>query len=345
MDAARVLRLVGTQNQKNNPEITYRNVHVIDREYFSQIKHTLKGLIEGLKNAQPENPEELNVCIAEWQQTLAKLAKSEADIIRPEGDSTTRLDTEDFRIADGEYWRQSTLHHHHPRVTWLSAEVSGIAKWVETYQLHETLRELYGTPELLLPLSELKGKDWKESKGYISWIPCNYVMLTRCHGSTLEEQKANIFRHCAEYREQGIYEPNQIIQIGSKLLVEWTYSSVVPGTALPRWQPVQEHLRGHFQDWGAMENPEYQKATALLPVPGFVYENGETACLVHSELEKRYTFNGLANAVLNWSQKECKKYQEEKEARKAILKIAQIEDIEQLKRAVQAIPVEVHLSM
>ena len=342
VDAARVLRLVGTKNQKNNPEIMYRDVHVIDREYFSKIQITLKGLIDGLENAQPEKPEELNACVSEWQQTLAKLAETEADIIRPESEQTTRIDTEDFRIADGEYWRLSTLHHHHPRATWLSAEVSGIVKWIETYQLHETLRELYGTPGLLLSLSELKGKERKESKGYISWIPCNYVMLTRCPGKTLEEQIANIFRHCAEYREAGIYEPNQIIQIGTKLLVLWTYSSVLSGKALARWQPVQEHLRGHFKDWGAMENSEYQKATALLPVPGFVYENGETARLVYSELEKRYTFNGLANAVLNWSQKECKKYQEEKEARKAVLKIAQIEDIEQLKRAVQAIPVEAH---
>ena len=89
-----------------------------------------------------------------------------------------------------------------------------------------------------------------------------------------------------------------------------------------------------------MENPEYQKATALLPVPGFVYGNGETARLVYSELEKRYTFNGLANAVLNWSQEECKKYQEEKEARKATLKIALIEKREQLKQAVNGIAVE-----
>ncbi|MBQ3456920.1 MAG: hypothetical protein IJG36_10815, partial [Synergistaceae bacterium] len=343
VDAARVLRLVGTKNHKKNPEIMNRNVHVINREYFSKIKITLKELIEGLENAQPEKPEELNVCVSKWRQTLSKRAEAEADIIRPESEQGTRLDTEDFRIADEEYWRLSTLHHHRPRATWLSAEVSGRAKWIETYQLHETLRELYGTSGLLLSLCELKSKERKESKGYISWIPCNYVILTRCPGKTLEEQIANIFKRCAEYREVGIYEPNQIIQIGTKLLVEWTYSSVLPGKALPRWHPVQEHLCGYFKDWGAMENPEYLKATALLPVPGFVYENGETARLVYSELEKRYTFNGLANAVLNWTQKECKKYQEEKEARKAILKIAQIEDIEQLKRAVQAIPVEAHI--
>ena len=43
---------------------------------------------------------------------------------------------------------------------------------------------------------------------------------------------------------------------------------------------------------------------------------------------------------MNWTQKECKKYREEKEARKEILKIALTENIEQLKRAVKAISVE-----
>ena len=340
VDAARVLRLVGTKNQKDNPEITNRNVRVIDREYFSQIHITLKGLIEGLENSDPENAYEFDACKLEWQKTLEKLETAESEIIRPESEQATRLDTEDFRIADGEYWRLNTLHHHRPRATWLSAEVSGRSKWIETYQLHETLREFYGTPELLLSLSELTGRERKESRGFIEWIPCNYVMLTRCPGSTLEEQIANIFRHCAEYRGVGIYEPNQIIQIGTKLLVEWTYSSVLPGKALSRWHRVQEFLSRHFEDWGAMENPEYQKATALLPIPGFVYGDGKTAKLVYSELEKRYTFNGLANAVLNWSQKECKKYQEEKEAHKAILKIALIENLEQLKHAVNAITVK-----
>ena len=337
VDAARVLRLVGTKNQKDNPEITNRNVHVVDREYFSQMQITLRGLIEGLENSQPENTEDFNACKSEWRQTLKKLEKAETEIIRPEAEYTTGLDTEDFRIVDGEYWRLNTLHHHRPRATWLGAEVSGTAKWLETYQLHGTLRELYGTPDFLLSLSELTGRERKESRGYVEWIPCNYVVLTHCPGGTFEEQKANIFRHCEEYREVGIYEPNQIIQIGTKLLVEWTYSSVLPGKALSRWHRVQEFLSRHFEDWGARENPEYQKATALLPVPGFVYGDGETARLVYSELEKRYTFNGLANAVLNWSQKECKKYQEEKEARKAILKIALIENIEQLKQVKQAV--------
>ena len=341
VDAARVLRLVGTKNHKDSPIISDKKVRLIDREFFAGITITLNRLIEGLEKSEPENHEEFNACISEWQEESQKLSTAEADIIRPEPEKAMEFNSEDFRIADGEYWRLNTLNHHHPRATWLSAEVLGVTKWIETYQLHETLKKLYGTPDLLLSLSELTGQERKEQRGFIEWIPCNYVVLSHCPGATLEEQKANIFARCDGYREVGIYEPNQIIQIGTKLLVEWTYSSVLPGKALSRWQRTQEFLCRHFEDWGAMDNPEYLKATALLPVPGFVYD-GETARLVYSELEKRYTFNSLANAVLNWSQAECKKYQAEKEARKAIRKIALAENLEQLKTAVNAVSAETY---
>lgn len=65
-----------------------------------------------------------------------------------------------------------------------------------------------------------------------------------------------------------------------------------------------------------MDNPEYLKATALLPVPGFEYD-GERARLVYSELTKRYTFNRLAKAVLPYSQKEAKEGKEKNAAEKA----------------------------
>ena len=65
-----------------------------------------------------------------------------------------------------------------------------------------------------------------------------------------------------------------------------------------------------------MDNPEYLKATALLPVPGFEYD-GEIARLEYSELTKRYTFNRLAKAVLPYSQKEAKEGKEKNAAEKA----------------------------
>ena len=60
-----------------------------------------------------------------------------------------------------------------------------------------------------------------------------------------------------------------------------------------------------------MDNPEYLKATALFPVPGFEYE-GEIARLEYSELTKRYTFDLLAKAVLNFSQREVEEYRKRK---------------------------------
>ncbi len=315
VDAARVLRLVGTLNHKDSPIIKERVVHVIDREFFSGAKISLRELVKNLESSKPENPEEFNAVKSEWQRKLSQLSIKEANMLRPDSEIID-YDSEDYRKADGYYWLNSTLHHHHPRATYLAAEISGVTKWIETYHLHESLKMLYGTPNLKLSLSELKAQEREEKRDAIEWIPCNYVVLSRCPGETFDEQKKNIFIRCHEYREVGIPEPNQIIKIGSTLLVEWTYQSVLTWRALSRWQVTQEYLCHHFEDWGAMDDLEYLKATALLPVPGFVYD-GETARLEYSDLSKRYTFNRLANAVLNFSQKEVKDYKEKKAAEKA----------------------------
>ena len=95
------------------------------------------------------------------------------------------------------------MRHHKLHATYLATEVSGITKWVDTYHLHESLRLLYGTPDIRLSLSELKRQERVEQREAIKWIPCNYVMLSRCPGATLEEQKRNIFVRCHEYREVG----------------------------------------------------------------------------------------------------------------------------------------------
>ncbi|MBQ6001827.1 MAG: hypothetical protein IJL18_03125, partial [Synergistaceae bacterium] len=94
------------------------------------------------------------------------------------------------------------------------------------------------------------------------------------------------------------------------------YQSVLTGLALSRWQDTQEFICRHFEDWGAMDDREYLKATALLPVPGFEYD-GEIARLEYSELTKRYTFNRLAKAVLHFSQKEVEEYRKRKAEEKA----------------------------
>ncbi|MBQ6773014.1 MAG: hypothetical protein IJP48_03020 [Synergistaceae bacterium] len=263
-DAARVLRLVGSKNHKDSPIIHERTVHVIDREFFSAIKVTLKGLVEDLEKSQPENPDEFSAVKTEWQKTLAQLSIQEANLIRPEAEViNANRDSEDYRLADNYYWLESTLRHHKLHATYLEAEVSGVKKWVETYHLHNALRQLYGMPNVRLSLSELKGQERLEQREAIEWIPCNYVMLNRCPGATLEEQKRNIFKRCHEYRDVGFPEPNQIIKIGDKLLVEWTYQSVLTGLALSRWQDTQEFICRHFEDWGAMDDPEYLKTIMI----------------------------------------------------------------------------------
>lgn len=315
-DGARVLRLVGTLNHKENSIVKDRNVRVIDREFFSKNKISFREFLDGLEKSQPGNPEDFDKVKADRQKTLAQLSLKEAAMLRPASERKIDFESPEFKKADEYYWLENTLRHHKLHATYIAAEISGVTKWIETYQLHQTLRLIYGTPNLKLSLSELKGQELIEKKEALEWIPCSYVVLSRCPGETFEEQKENIFARCREYRGKGIPEPNQIIRIGKTLLVEWTYQSVLIYKALSRWQIVQEFLCRHFEDWGAMDNPEYLKATALLPVPGFVYD-GETASLEYSDLRKFYTFHRLANAVLNFSQKEVEEYKKQKTAEKA----------------------------
>ncbi|MBR2208735.1 MAG: hypothetical protein IJ859_08030 [Synergistaceae bacterium] len=310
-DGARVLRLVGTLNHKENSIVKDRNVRVIDREFFSKNKISFREFLDGLEKSQPENADDFDKVKADWQRTLAQLSIREAAMLRPDSEMKIDFESPEFKRADEYYWLENTLRHHKLHATYIAAEISGVTKWIETYQLHQTLRMLYGTPNLKLSLSELKSPELAEKKEALEWIPCNYVVLSRCTGETVEEQKENIFARCHEYRGRGIPEPNQIIKIGKTLLVEWTYQSVLIYKALSRWQMVQEFLCRHFEDWGAMDNPEYLKATALLPVPGFVYD-GETVRLEYSDLGKLYTFHRLANAVLNFSQKEVEEYRKQK---------------------------------
>ena len=83
VDAARVLRLAGTQNQKANPEIRDRKVRVMSAETSTERKLTLKWLIEELEASKPENPEEFNALIAERKKQKPEQPKVEAKTICP----------------------------------------------------------------------------------------------------------------------------------------------------------------------------------------------------------------------------------------------------------------------
>ena len=266
------------------------------------------------------NPEVFNALVAQWRKRLPEQTKAEARVIRLDSGTEHSVVPEDTE-AD---WMKTVLRRKSDKQTYLRVKIGDCPEQIiETRQLRELLRRRYGTPNVRVSLSELISANVKASPAY---IPSNYVLLTQCPGATFEEQKENIFRRCDEYREVGIPRPNQIVRIGSTLLVEWKYSSRLPGYAQPRWKPTQEFLCRYFEDWGAMESPDYLTEAALLPVAGFVYENGETTSLEYIEPKREYTFDCLASAVLNFSQEEVRKYEElkrkEKAAREAFRKLS-----------------------
>ena len=310
VDAARVLRLAGTQNQKANPEIRDRKVRVISAESQSERKITLTGFIEGLEASKPANPDVFNALVAEWRKRQPEQPKAEAKIISLDSGMGHPVVPEDTE-AD---WVKTILRRKSDKQTYLRVKIGDSPEQViETRRLREFLRKCYGTANVKVSLSELISANVKASPAY---IPSNYVVLTQCLGATIEEQKENIFRRCDEYREVGIPRPNQIVMVGSTLLVEWKYSSRLPGYALARWKPTQEYLCRYFEDWGAMESPDYLTESVLLPVTGFEYENGETASLEYTA-KREYSFDCLARAVLNFSQEEVRKYEEQKRKEKA----------------------------
>lgn len=314
IDGSRVLRLVGSINHKKGVLDNETRVYKISDTAF-----TFENMFDILSKSQPVNPEEFNVCVENWEKCREKNKLAEANVIKPTDHEIEVNDyiaeLQEFNQAD-RYWILNTLNHHRQRATWLRFEnTDGQAKWIATEDLHKTLKAIYKTPNLKLSISEFKERD--DSKPVITHIPFNYVVLSRCPGNTFEEKLSNIQKRCNVFREKGIPEANQVITVGETLIVEWSYIGFLPGYALSRWEVTQEFLCHHFEDWGAMDNPEYLKATAALPIPGFVY-NGETAKLEYYSAEKKYNFGTLATAVLNFNQNQVREYKAEKATRKAL---------------------------
>ena len=310
VDAARVLRLAGTQNQKANPEIHDRKVRVMSAESFSERKLTLKGLIEELEGSKPENPEEFNALIAERNKRKPEQPKVEENAICSKSEQEAQVVPEGAE-ADcmKTSLRSKSGKHTNLRIGDNPEQI------IETSQLGKILRILSGTAKVRnLSLSEQASANHKVSSEY---IPANYVVMSKCPGATIEEQNANICKRCDEYREVGIPSPNHIIRKGSTLLAVWKYIYGLPDYAYSRWQVTQELLCRHFEDWGAMEKPESLTETKLLPIAGIEYDGGDTAMLEYVSSKRGYTFDKLATAVLNFSQEEVRKYEEQKEKEKA----------------------------
>ena len=311
VDAARVLRLVGTQNQKTSEIVRDRKVRVISSESFAERPTTLERLIEGLETSKPERPDEFNAIVADWKKRPRVKLEGETGIIRLNSDKKSLVVPSVIKEA----WKKTILRRGMGKRTYIRVKIGdGEEQFIETSQLKEVLRGLYGTPDVKLSLSESASPKKNISPAY---IPSNYILLSNCPGETFEAQKENIFRRCREYRDIGMPNPNQIIRVGNTLLAEWKYTSRLPGYALSRWLVTQEFICRWFEDWGAMESADNLTATALLPVSGFDYEDGTTATLEYSTSKKEYTFDRLAEAVLNFSQEEVRKYEEQKQKEKA----------------------------
>ena len=308
LDAARVLRLPGTVNCKPGTEDNHvRIVH------SSPAAFTFEEFAAKVEASIPVSEESFKACLEEWEKSHKATGPDPESL-----DCFTQNSGADIERAE-EDWLLNTLVQHHPRDTWvnLSCEALGQSLWVQTYELHDTLKRLDFNRVWTMALSEFTEKSRAEHRLAVACIPCNFVVLPRCPGTTVEEKIENIIQHCREYRDVGIPEPNQFLAVGDTLIAEWAYDEVLPGRAVSRWNRTQEFLCRHFECWGAMDEPENMKATAYLPLPGFKSADGETARLAYHAPEIQYSFDTLATAVLHFSQQAVKEYKVEKAEEKA----------------------------
>ena len=306
LDAARVLRVPGTFNCK--PGTEDNRVRVV---HHSPAVYTFDEFAAKVEASIPVNEESFKACMAEFEKSrgaaepepeLPDCHNSEAELERAEED-----------------WLLNTLVQHNPRDTWvnLSCDGLGLSYWFQTYELHDTLKRLDFNQGWTMAMSEFNEKSRVENRLAVAYIPCNFVVLPRCPGTTVEEKVENIKQHCREYRDVGIPEPNQLLTVGDTIITEWSYDKVLPGRAVSRWNRTQEFLCRHFECWGAMDDPDNLKATAYLPLPGFKGADGETVRLAYHAPEIRYSFDSLARTVLNFSQQAVKEYKAEKAVEKA----------------------------
>lgn len=192
-------------------------------------------------------------------------------------------------------------------------EMTGVTEFVKTQEMTEYLSRQDKTHVLRRSIAEF----WKPELNAVRRIYCNYAVLSseKVPGENLEEQAANIRRHCAEYwNGLGFQEPNGIMSFNGKLIVVWKYilSDYLPRKALPRWKRTQEYICYHFADWGARDEAEYQEVTALLPIAEFT---GNASEMITSAA--RYKFDDLARQILRYSQKETKDYKKKQAEEKA----------------------------
>ena len=304
-DGARVLRLEGTKNCK--PETKDRNVRVIftgedyDFEKFAQIIENLPLSSEEIKIPEPEKK------TAETKSPSKRKVKAvpEAKPAEISKQSRTLADEKAAQIREkyedyGKTW------------FYLSDLTAGTNEWISKSDLASYSKKLNKNHRVECSIVEFKSKNRHDRRQVIENFYFNYVTLSRCPGKNLEEKIRKIKEHCRNYRDTGIPEPNRIVEDGNNLILFWRYSKErtgqeLRGVALPRWKAVQEYLSRHFENWGALDNPECLKATALLPLPGF-----SSVKFVYENPALKYIFDDVAKPVLPFSQEAVAVYMEEK---------------------------------
>ncbi len=312
LDASRILRLVGSLNQKNEDHISDHHVRVISSSQRESL--TFDELIEQWLNAVPPDKDmpEFNQLKADILLKQKKINVSD-DILA--NHIALHMENFDLKIDETDIadLRKSVLRIHPIcNNTWVHLKFpDGCSCFVQTYELEEYLtKAFYPAAEVRISIAE-----YFDQKFTLQEIPCNYVILNKCPGENVKAKIDNIMKHCKEYRDVGIPLPNQIIREGNTYIVLWIHESL-PGYAISRWEVTQEFLCRHFEEWGAMSNPEFLTPNFHLPVPDFYYE--DTGVFIEfDDKENSYLFHDLATAVLHFTQEEVENYRQRKLDEKA----------------------------
>ena len=265
--------------------------------------------IPGTKNCKPETVDR-DVRVVKFNPERCEFEELEARIneLLPTDEESLQDAPETMAIPEVE-----TPASENVPCFYVKNETTGVTEFVKTHEMSEYLSRQDKTHVLRRSIAEF----WKPELKAVRRIYCNYVVLSseKVPGTNLEEQAANIRKHCAEYwNGLSFQEPNGIMLFKDKIIVVWKYvlSDYLPRKALPRWKRTQEYLCYHFADWGARDDAEYQEVTGLLPIAGFTGNASEVFTST-----ARYKFDDLASQILRYTQKEVKDYKKKQAEEKA----------------------------
>lgn len=325
-DGARVLRVEGTRNCK--PETQDRDVRVIFRgeDYdFEEFARAIEAFV-----LAPEEPGE-PIRVSEVK-VKADEPKSEKPAVKGKSCETntaehSRVEAQTTNQSEGR--KKSCVPSFY-----VSDATAGRGEFVSRSEICGYLAKQDKSHRLECSVAEYSVPKHEDRASYIENLYFSYVVLTRCPGSTFEEQLQNIKERCREYcilGAEGMPEPNRILRDGKKLILIWRYSQepigkYLPGVALPRWKDTQEFLNQYFACWGAMDFLFAAKSTALFPLDGFMGEDGTPVRVEYDNPEQKYLFDTVARAVLPFTQEEVKDYEDRKKENRSPKKL-NLEDL------------------